>query len=49
LLDLMRAKFGARPASVTRLVSAITNVRRLDTLIRRVLTARTPEEMGLEK
>ena len=49
LLRLMRARFGALPATVTRIVSGTDNVRRLDTLLRRVLSARTLEEMGLGK
>ena len=47
LLTLMRAKFGALPPVVARKVSAIENPRRLDTLLRRVLTAKSVDEMGL--
>ena len=47
LLALMRAKYGPLPGRVTKEVAAIENRRRLDTLLRRVLTAHTLEEMGL--
>ena len=49
LLSLMRAKFGPIPASVAKAVSAIENRRRLDTLLRRVLSARTLSDMGLSR
>lgn len=47
LLTLMRAKFGALPPVVARKVSAIENLRRLDTLLRRILTATSVAEMNL--
>lgn len=49
LITLMRAKFGGVPAEVSKIVSAIENRRRLDTLLRRILTARTLADMGLGK
>lgn len=49
LVTLMRAKFGALPARVAKKVSVIENRRRLDTLLRRILTARTLADMGLTK
>ncbi|MBI3270896.1 MAG: hypothetical protein HYZ53_17980 [Planctomycetes bacterium] len=47
LLAQMRAKFGPLPRGVARKVAAVGNSRRLDALLRRVLTAASPEEMGL--
>ncbi|MBI3270893.1 MAG: hypothetical protein HYZ53_17965 [Planctomycetes bacterium] len=47
LLALMQTKFGPLPRITARRVAAIGNSRRLDTLLRRVLTAATLEGMGL--
>ncbi|MBI3270549.1 MAG: hypothetical protein HYZ53_16190 [Planctomycetes bacterium] len=47
LLAQMRAKFGPLPRGAARQVSAIATPRRLDTLLRRVLTAETLSDMGL--
>ncbi len=47
LLALMRAKYGPLPSRTSKAVAAIESRRRLDTLLRRVLSARTLEEMGL--
>ncbi len=47
LLAQMRTKFASVPATIVRRVSAIEDSRRLDTLLRRILTAESVAEMGL--
>ena len=49
LLTQLRAKFGALPMSVSKQVPTMGNVRRLDTLLRRILTAESLAEMGLDR
>lgn len=49
LIALMRAKFGGVPVEMSKVISAIENRRRLDTLLRRILTARSLADMGLDK
>lgn len=47
LLDLMSAKFGAVPTEDVALVNRISNVQKLDDLLRRVLSAKDIDAVGL--
>ena len=47
LLKLMREKFGELPKSITTIVEAINSEVELDTLAKRILNARSLEDMRL--
>ena len=49
LLSQLRVKFGRLPADVVRTIAAIDNARRLNALLRRVVTARSLDQMGLSR
>ncbi len=49
LLSQLRVRFGRLPADVVRKIAAIDNARRLDALLRRVVTARSLDKMGLSR
>ena len=47
LLRQMRAKFGSLPHAVVEQIEALEDVNRLDTLLEKVLTARSLAEMNI--
>lgn len=47
VLRLLRAKFGTLPLTVVEKIEALRDVNRLDTLLEKVLTASSIEEMGI--
>jgi len=49
LLSQLRVKFGRLPAEVVRTIAAIDNARRLNALLRRVVTARSLDQMGFSR
>ena len=47
LLQLMEGRFGSLSPEIRERVEAVSSMRRLQTLLERVLTAKSPREMGL--
>ncbi len=49
LISVLRVKFGRLPADVVRTIAAIDNARRLNALLRRVVTVRSLDQMRLSR
>ena len=47
LLDLLQTKFGQLPTDISQHVSAIEQIEELDGLLRKIITANSLEDMGL--